>query len=92
MTTPGLTNLWSLTTAETRSISAENPDGSRGGGAKEPVQPGTPSSHLGTGWKVRPCVTIPAGETFEVANIEGPGCIRHIWMTCLIQNEANPVP
>ncbi len=91
---PGLTAspLWALSDAETRSISAENPDGSKGGGARAEVQPNTASSHLGTGWKIRPCVSIPAGDTLTVADIEGPGCIRHIWMTCLIQNEPNPVP
>ena len=84
--------LWALSDAETRSISAENPDGSKGGGARAEVQPNTASSNLGTGWKIRPCVSIPAGETLTVADINGPGCIRHIWMTCLIQNEPNPVP
>jgi hypothetical protein len=36
---------------------------------------------LGQGWKVSPCVSIPGGETFEVAKIEGPGAIQQIWMT-----------
>ena len=84
--------LWALSDAKTRSISAENPDGARGGGARAEVQPGSASSNLGTGWKIRPCVGIAPGETFTVADIDGPGCIRHIWMTCMLQEEQNPVP
>ncbi len=29
----------------------------------------------------RDCWTIPAGATVSLADIQGPGCIRHIWMT-----------
>jgi len=36
---------------------------------------------LGRGWKISPAVKIAAGETFELANIEGPGAIQQIWMT-----------
>ena len=36
---------------------------------------------LGQGWKVSPYINIEAGETFTLAEIEGPGCIQHIWMT-----------
>jgi len=36
---------------------------------------------LGRGWKQSPCVTIPGGQTFEVADIRGSGAIQHIWMT-----------
>jgi hypothetical protein len=36
---------------------------------------------LGQGWKIAPWVLIKPGEIFEVANIEGPGAIQHIWMT-----------
>lgn len=35
---------------------------------------------VGPGWKVSPCATVPAGETFEIASVEGPGVIRHIWI------------
>ncbi len=49
-----------LSEAETRSINAENPKGERGGGAKAPAEPNTPSARLGTGWKVRPCITLEA--------------------------------
>lgn len=75
--------------AQTRSISAENPTGEKGKGAMlKPVQneqgewvQGKAARELGQGWKVKPCVTIEAGEVFEMANITGPGRILHMWMT-----------
>jgi len=36
---------------------------------------------LGQGWKVSPSVKVAPGETFEMANIEGPGAIQQIWLT-----------
>ncbi len=82
--THSLLSMWGihlLSDAETRSISAENPDGSRGGGAKEVPDAYSPASDLGPGWKVRPCITLKAGETTTLADIEGPGIIQHIWIT-----------
>ena len=77
----GLGSLPLLSDAETRSISAENPDGARGGGAKEDPQGKGPAGMLGKGWKVRPCITLQPGETVTLADIEGPGIIQHIWIT-----------
>ncbi|MBN2583607.1 MAG: DUF2961 domain-containing protein [Planctomycetes bacterium] len=77
----GLGNIFQLSDFETRSICAENPDGSRGGGAKEVPGADNPGSDLGTGWKVRPCIKLPAGETVTLADIQGPGVIQHIWIT-----------
>src|SRR5699024_1387085 len=36
---------------------------------------------LGQGWKVRPYIHIKAGQTDTLANIDGPGAIKQIWMT-----------
>jgi len=36
---------------------------------------------LGVGWKVSPYAVIKPGETFEMANIEDMGIIKHIWLT-----------
>jgi hypothetical protein len=36
---------------------------------------------LGQGWKLSPSVKVAPGETFEMANIEGPGAIQQIWLT-----------
>lgn len=75
-------NLYRLSDAQTRSISAENFTGEKGKGAMAVEGTGSgPSRELGQGWKVSPSVIIKAGETFEMADIDGPGAIQHIWMT-----------
>ena len=78
----GLGNAWRIADAETRSISPENFTGEkgRGGMAIEGTGAG-PRRELGRGWKVSPSVTIAPGETFVLADIEGPGAIQHIWLT-----------
>jgi len=76
-----LGNLSLISNAQTRSISAENPTGEKGKGAMAIDPNYTPSKGLGQGWKVRPCIKIPAGETVILADIEGPGAIQQIWMT-----------
>tara|TARA_B100000809_G_scaffold166815_1_gene164153 strand:- start:1782 stop:2927 length:1146 start_codon:yes stop_codon:yes gene_type:complete len=82
-----ISNLSQLSKAKTRSICAENRSGDKGGGGRAEVpldddgQPTGPAQALGRGWKVKPSDTIAAGTTLELANIEGPGCIQHIWMT-----------
>jgi hypothetical protein len=57
-----------------RAITAENPDGAKGAGGAE-------SSLLGPGRKGRAYLPLPTGETLTLADIEGPGVIRHIWIT-----------
>ncbi|WP_309383071.1 glycoside hydrolase family 172 protein [Cerasicoccus frondis] len=83
-----LENLALLSNAESRSITSENPDGARRGGGRaelpksgDPALEGHCSRELGRGWKVRPNQQVGPGETFTVANIEGPGCVQSIWMT-----------
>lgn len=77
----GLGSLPLLSSAETRSISAENPNGERGGGAKAEPDERNAASMLGKGWKVRPCITLEPGTTTTLADIQGPGIIQHIWIT-----------
>jgi hypothetical protein len=77
----GLGSLPLISSAVSRSISAENPTGESGGGAREMPDPGNPAFRLGTGWKARPCLTLAPSSTTELARIEGPATIRHIWMT-----------
>jgi hypothetical protein len=73
-------NLHRLADVQTRSISAENVNGEKGKGGM--AQTGnTAARELGMGWKMSPCVTIDAGNTFTVADISGSGAIQHIWMT-----------
>ncbi|MEA4890319.1 MAG: glycoside hydrolase family 172 protein [Clostridiaceae bacterium] len=77
-----LGNLSRLSAAVTRSISAENRDGRKGGGGMAVDGVAARSARdLGQGWKISPFTVIAAGETQEIACIEGPGAIQHIWMT-----------
>ena len=81
----GLGSLPLLSNAKTRSISAENPDGAKGGGARaglgDDPDCNSAAGWLGKGWKVRPCIKLPAGQTVTLADIQGPGVIQHIWIT-----------
>ena len=57
-----------------RSISFENPTGEPGAGGKA-------ASRLGVGRKGAPSISLKAGQEVQLCDIEGPGTIRHIWMT-----------
>ncbi len=76
-----LSNLPLIRGLETFSISAENPDGRKGGGARAVPDKDNFASEMGQGWKVRPYVKLHAGKTFTIADIEGPAVIQHIWCT-----------
>ena len=62
----GMDGLCILSDAESRSISPENPDGSRAGGARAMPEKGTHGYAHGLGWKARPCLTLKGGETLKV--------------------------
>ncbi|NLX35623.1 MAG: DUF2961 domain-containing protein [Chloroflexi bacterium] len=75
-------NIWRLSSAKTRSISPENMSGAKGAGGMATEGTGAEAARdLGQGWKVSPCVRIEPGQTFELADIQGPGAIQQIWMT-----------
>jgi len=79
-----LGNLWQLSDAKTRSICSENPTGGKGMGAMCELEDGVSgfqARELGKGWKVNPCMHLKSGKTVVLADIEGPGCINHIWLT-----------
>jgi len=77
-----LGNLSRLSNAQTRSLSPENFRGEKGKGGMATEGMGMqPARDLGQGWKICPCVKVEPGETFEFANIEGPGAIQQIWIT-----------
>lgn len=77
-----LGNLSRVSAAKTRSISPENFTGEKGKGGMAVEGPGAERARdLGIGWKISPCVYIKPGETFTLAEIEGPGAIQQIWMT-----------
>ncbi len=77
-----LSGMFRAPDALSRSVSAENPDGSKAGGARAVPDDNSAAGKLGKGWKVRPCILLPAGETTVIADIKGPGMITHIWFTC----------
>ena len=71
-----------LRPVRTRSISPENPDGAKGGGARAVDGTGAHAARdLGRGWKVSPSVHIPPRTTYPLAEIDQPGRITHLWMT-----------
>ncbi|HEN8392527.1 TPA: DUF2961 domain-containing protein [Enterococcus faecium] len=69
-----LNNIWLHKGEESRTISPENKNGEKGKAAMT-------ASHLGIGIKGSPSVPINAGETITLAEMEGPGILRHFWMT-----------
>ena len=71
-----------LSDAKTRSISAENPTGEKGKGGMAVEGTGAVAArNLGQGWKVSPSLRLEGNSVTEIASIEGPGAIQHIWMT-----------
>ncbi len=62
------------TPLESRSISFENPTGEKGSGGKT-------ASNLGVGRKGSAMRRFKPGETVDLCDIQGPGMIRHIWLT-----------
>ena len=75
-----LLGIFAIRKGRSRAINAENPDGGKGRGA-------TASSPLGQGRKGRPCLTLAPGQTATLADIDGPGVIRHLWFTVTDQTE-----
>ena len=74
-----LGNLSMLSAAQTRSISAENFDGSKGRGGMGTKETGAaPTRELGQGWKVSPSIDIPAQGTATLPEIQWPGAIQHM--------------
>ncbi|MDR0932018.1 MAG: DUF2961 domain-containing protein, partial [Victivallales bacterium] len=87
-----------LSSARSRSISAENVNGGVGAGGMADIDGkpqkealalgqdwgptgGNAARELGQKYKVRPSLTLLPGRTTTLMDIDGPGCIRHIWMT-----------
>jgi hypothetical protein len=77
-----LGSLYRLSKARTRSISPENFTGEKGRAGMATEGTGKEAGReLGQKWKVSPSVKVEAGQTFTLADIQGPGAIQHIWMT-----------
>ncbi len=78
----GMGNLFRLSHAKTRSISAENTTGEKGKGGMATEGTGAKAAReLGQTWKVSPSVQIASRQVYTIAEIQGPGAIQHIWMT-----------
>ena len=77
-------NLGLLENKKSRCITAENPTGGKGMGARATEGTGAHSAReLGRGWKVSPCYAMKPGEVFCLADVDGPGVIESIWMTSI---------
>lgn len=79
-----MSSLYRVSNAKTRSICPESFTGEPGKAGMCPLEEGNAqraARDLGTGWKVNPYIIIQPKSTFEIANIEGPGIINHIWLT-----------
>ena len=85
-----LGNLATLSEARSRCVSPENPTGEPGKGAMAvPTDPpvtnvsnaSRAARELGQGWKVNPYIHVQPTETVTIMDVDGPGAIRHIWMT-----------
>jgi len=78
----GLGGLARLSSARTRSLSAENPTGEKGrGGAASEGTGAFAARDLGPGWKISPSIVIEPGQSATLADVDGPGVIQHIWCT-----------
>lgn len=76
----GLGDLYLLSSARSRSISAENFTGEKGKGGMATEGTGADCARdLGIGWKISPSVRIKPGETFTLAEIDGPGALQSMW-------------
>lgn len=79
----GLGNLSRLSNAVTRSISPENFTGEKGKAAMATEGTGAHCAReLGVGWKISPSVWVEAESSFTMGEIDGPGVIQSIWLTC----------
>ena len=79
-----LNNLTLKKDIRTFSVCPENPTGKKGAGGRATLEEGSAAyaaRDLGQGWKVNPYIVLPEGETAVLADIEGEGAIKHIWIT-----------
>jgi hypothetical protein len=77
-----LGRLFLLSDARSRAVSPENPSGAKGQGGVATDGTGADLARdLGPGWKISPPVHVPPRATAVLADIEGPGVIRRVWLT-----------
>lgn len=77
-----MAEIWRLVDGVTRSVSAENFTGAKGGGGAAGEGTGARAARdLGRGWKVSPSIDLARGDTATLADVDGPGIIEHLWLT-----------
>lgn len=92
-----LGNIMKLSSAITRSITAENVYGDKGKGGMADLAvtpqgdvvkigqkwdgPNPCARDLARTWKIRPCITLEKQSTTTIMDVAGPGIIQHIWIT-----------
>lgn len=68
---------------ETRSITAENKTGEKGGGSRSTIGVNAYNAReLSKPWKINPYLLIQGSGLYTLADVKGSGKIQHIWMTC----------
>jgi hypothetical protein len=77
----GLNGLMTRSSFTSRTITAENPTGEKGNGARALPGENSAARELGRGWKVRPSIDIKPGETAILADIRGSGILQSQWYT-----------
>ena len=77
-----LHNLTLKKDVETFSVSPENRTGENAGGGRAIEGSASYAARdLGMGWKVNPYLIVQPGETVTLADVQGQGAIKHIWIT-----------
>lgn len=77
-----LHNLTLKKDVETFSVSPENRTGEKAGGGRAIEGSASYAARdLGMGWKVNPYLIVQPGETVTLADVQGQGAIKHIWIT-----------
>lgn len=87
MMTCDLGNIFKRRDAQSRSLNAENFRGEKGRGGMATFETSMhpfsakAARELGPGYKLSPCLELKAGASVDIMDNDGPGVIRHIWMT-----------
>lgn len=79
-----MNELYTINDVKSFSVCPENPTGGKGCGAMADMDNGSAAAaarDLGKGWKVNPYYKIPGGTKLTLADVQGTGIIKHIWMT-----------
>ena len=82
-----LGSIYKKRNCESRSLNAENFRGEKGKGGMATIENtlheplAKAGRELGLGWKQSAAISINAGKTIAIMDNDGPGVVRHIWIT-----------